>query len=458
MSGFAFNPPSSIITNYNPAYFENTQLNSYITYNDANLLFLPKTGGTINYLNVSNNLNIISGNLQLNSVNVNLNGITGVTPGTASANHALITNASNNISSINNLSLVGLNLNSNINISNLLYTDYANSRISVGMSTPYSTLDILTSGSNTLRLSYTPNIVYTDLYCTSVGILGTLSTLFPNRLCLGTSTVNSYLSITSNGSYPDSSYEKMAVFSGSNALPVQLLLECHNAANTTNTNAVFIGSLSNNDLRLGVNNSTKLTISAGASTAGFVGIGTSLPDIPFSVQLNKSYNVDQASAGWSKVSFGSASISTGIGPTSQNISGLFSSGVLCSSLWVQSDLRLKTNFKKLDYSIADKMLTIRPYLYQYKDNRTNGKFEVGYIAQDLLKAGISECVDVIKCHDLAVVDAYWDIKDFSYTIDYPRMVCLLHETVLRLYDRIKQLEFEHRNLSLSVDSKFNKMK
>jgi len=61
------------------------------------------SGGNIGYLNVLTDLNVM-GNFYLNSLLVDFGAITGVMPGTAEANKALITNETNDISNINILS------------------------------------------------------------------------------------------------------------------------------------------------------------------------------------------------------------------------------------------------------------------------------------------------------------------------------------------------------------------
>jgi hypothetical protein len=602
MSGFAFNPPSSILATYNPSLFANASLTSYLTYNDAALLYLPKVGGTINFLNCTNNLNIISGSLQLNGVSANLTALTGivngtasasralitdanidigslrnltatgtlsgatlavtgtsinlsnpttinntclwtaggipsvgnglnirfsgvassgyirsynfqtssdnnlsinseniyvssnrrigidcsttpaykldvagdintstgyrvagvlsdlssiagVTAGTAQASKALITSASNNIGSINLLQCSTLNSNADLSINGQIFLDNTNQLIGIGTATPHAKIDFLNSTSSTFRLSYTSNAIYSDLYCNSAGTLVLSSPIAPTRLNIIASAPLAYITAQSSGAYPDASYDKLMLLEGSNPNPVQFLVECSNNTSATTTNACFVGTQTVSDLRIGTGNSTKMTIQA---SNGYVGIATSTPAYPLSVMANVSSTVDVANAGSCVLGFANNSIvHYTIAQTGINISGNFSSGVLASAIWTQSDRRLKEHIRPLPAGIADAMLEVEPRSFRLIGEPNE---QVGYIAQDLLGAGLGSVLSMIPDADLTeTIDDNGLISPagIRFEVQYDRVVCLLHMTVLKQAKRIETLERDVVDLKDLLDEHAN---
>ncbi|EGZ30669.1 hypothetical protein PHYSODRAFT_454938, partial [Phytophthora sojae] len=72
---------------------------------------------------------------------------------------------------------------------------------------------------------------------------------------------------------------------------VRAAIQCHNSTSATSTNSVFFGSMTNNDLRLGTNDSTRMTI-LGGTNAGRVGIGTTSPAAQLDVSGSVSQTID----------------------------------------------------------------------------------------------------------------------------------------------------------------------
>ncbi len=75
--------------------------------------------------------------------------------------------------------------------------------------------------------------------------------------------ISAQLDITGSSSYLDLTiYNRVLRCRGSNASPVQFEIQCHNGASTTSTNSSCIGTITNNDLKLMTNDTTRMTISA----------------------------------------------------------------------------------------------------------------------------------------------------------------------------------------------------
>ncbi|DAZ93627.1 TPA: hypothetical protein N0F65_003767, partial [Lagenidium giganteum] len=113
---------------------------------------------------------------------------------------------------------------------------------------------------------------------------------------------------------------------------------------TDTTFAAFIGTLSLNALKLGVNDSTKMTISASTGTVGYVGIGTSSPTTPLTVSGSTSRTFDVGGLGYSNLA--KSGVVTSIGPVTTTICGTFSDSLLITtgSYYTTSDRRIKKKY------------------------------------------------------------------------------------------------------------------
>lgn len=106
----------------------------------------------------------------------------------------------------------------------------------------------------TLATASQPNV-------TSVGTLSTLQVGV-------TSTQNGFITSKGNGvDYLDGAFSKIIYASGSDAAPVSMALEVSNGPAAVSTNAGWIGTKTNNDMRIGSNDTSRLIITAaGVST------------------------------------------------------------------------------------------------------------------------------------------------------------------------------------------------
>ncbi|GMF16856.1 unnamed protein product [Phytophthora lilii] len=198
-----------------------------------------------------------------------LQNISGVSFGSATANNFSLCDSSLNIANINMLSA------STISCTNLRQG-----------STYYDLTSFLTSVPSSLSLSslYTTGNIDCGGFIngflaygnqTNITTVGSLI-----ELGIHSTPTNEYFSIKGSGfNYLDGSYTRVLTFSGSSITPVQFQIEVHNGTNSTSSNALWIGNITNNDLRFKVNNSTSIIL----TTTGRLGLGTTSPSAPLHV-------------------------------------------------------------------------------------------------------------------------------------------------------------------------------
>ncbi len=118
--------------------------------------------------------------------------------------------------------------------------------------------------------------------------------------------------------------------------------------------------------------------------------------------------------------------------------------VVCTELDALSDKRIKQNITTLTDDYCDRLLNIEPRMY--KKLPTND-IEVGFIAQDVIKEGMTEMVGVVK--DLAKkellveeVDEYGVIshEDVMYTLNYNGFIPMLLNLVKRNRKKNEELQ------------------
>ncbi|KAG6942725.1 hypothetical protein JG687_00018898 [Phytophthora cactorum] len=202
----------------------------------------------------------------------------------------------------------------------------------------------------------------------------------------------------------------MARFLGSNLTPVEFQIEVNNGVRSTTTNATWIGTRTTNDFRLGSNDSTVTIITA----AGRVGVGSTTPSYQFQVSGSVSSTIDAAGSGVAYFLRSGGLVST-IGPLSSiSVSICTSGAVLASSgFYTTSDARIKKDFTELPGSVADGMLSVKPLLFRYKNQSKSTPLQLGYRAQDLLRAKLPHCVNFIDVEDLPVEDTDLDTHNIQ---------------------------------------------
>lgn len=108
------------------------------------------------------------------------------------------------------------------------------------------------------------------------------------------------------------------------------------------------------------------------------------------------------------------------------------SGIIAStSITIDSDERLKEDFEKAE-DLSDLLLNIEPYVYSWKDRRTN-KRHIGFKAQDVQKA----LSDLTNADDYALVET----SPSGYlSLSYTELIPLLVAQIQKQNKRIEELE------------------
>lgn len=92
------------------------------------------------------------------------------------------------------------------------------------------------------------------------------------------------------------------------------------------------------------------------------------------------------------------------------------------------DRRLKEDVAEID---TDKGLSFvqncKPVSYKMKGQKNT---QFGYIAQDLLKNGFNELINVIENEDMQIEqEDSLDIEGYQYSVDYSKICVLLHSAI-----------------------------
>lgn len=176
------------------------------------------------------------------------------------------------------------------------------------------------------------------------------------------------------------------------------------------------------------------------SSLGRVGIATS----PSDYVLTVGYNTQNLSGGYGYLN-SSGSTGTGSSTGSVNFSAYFAGRIaVLGEIDVGSDARLKENIRAVTQEEAESFFNVEPKHYTFCPE-TNNDEQFGYIAQDLLKAGLD---DVVCCReDLQEglpehidSDGFVSPANSVMSVSYPKLTALLHAYVKILEERVKNLE------------------
>ena len=260
-----------------------------------------------------------------------------------------------------------------------------------------------------------------------------------------THTLNGSIFCKGGTGWTTGSYEILSRFesaNGGNRVDIQ--------CSTVSGDPCWIGTVTNSELRLGVNNSTKMTI----DTSGYVGIGTSSPRCPLEISTSQlvALNLNMLSTVYRKRT-DSNTLETSTGTVNYQFSLWLSEYLYCKAVAMVSDKRLKTDIKDIDFDYVSKFYDLmQPKSYLFKSNLTKPEF--GFIAQEVVKAGYIDLISMMPNEELKIEDSEVDIDGVQLCLDYQK-ITMFNATMIKaqsaklisfesliknMSDKIKELE------------------
>jgi hypothetical protein len=259
-------------------------------------------------------------------------------------------------------------------------------------------------------------------------------------------TTSAYVHLAGDGSaYLDGTYSKILIAEGSHASPVKAYLAVSNNTSATATNAVFFGSLSNNDVKIGTGNSSKMTIHYSGYTE-ITGYYT--------------YNIFTTGDAYSRLIASNLTYtSSAPGNVSTSIGLAVSSNVVINggNLYVASDRRLKKDiaYDGLIDELANSFMNINACSFNMK---SDGDPNVGFIAQELLDENTNFLKYIVDMYPNANMHAdennhsNHSLEGMQLIVDYSHCVPLLQYTLKQLVQRVNDLELKYDNISELEDN------
>jgi hypothetical protein len=275
------------------------------------------------------------------------------------------------------------------------------------------------------------NMSNVALCCGLDGLFRKTLMITPNSL---TSSANytpaATASIVADNTYPDGPYNKALRIANTNGT-TEMQIQVWDAS----LGDVFIGNISNSNLRFGTNNSTQMIL----TTAGRLGVGMTNPRCGLEVSgtvsqttvpvLTNTYIYNVSTGVWTNL---------GGGPVTYSVCAWFNDDIYVNnSVYTTSDRRLKENIKSLDVDI-ERYKLLKPVSYNYINQID--KTKLGFIAQDVMKV----CGEAITFNDNEnlKVEQEGDIEGIQMGMDYNSITVMNTVIIKKLIDKIETLEKE----------------
>ncbi|GMG16718.1 unnamed protein product [Phytophthora fragariaefolia] len=170
------------------------------------------------------------------------------------------------------------------------------------------------------------------------------------------------------------------------------------------------------------------------------GFGTTSPAYGVHNALTVSTTLDAAGSGVAYFLKSGGLVST-LGPLSAIPVGIGTVGALLagSGVYTTSDSRIKKDWTKLSDDVCGAMIQVEPLLFRYKTDDDSVPLQLGYKAQDLIRANIPHYINFVA-DETMVAEGPYDADGIRYSVDYGKMVCLLHKLVIRQQKEINELK------------------
>ncbi|ETK73048.1 hypothetical protein L915_19971 [Phytophthora nicotianae] len=189
----------------------------------------------------------------------------------------------------------------------------------------------------------------------------------------------------------------MMTLTGSNTTPVQFQIQVHNGNRSTTANASWIGNITNNDLRFGVNNSTSMIL----TTTGRLGLGTTSPSAPLHVPGSNSFVFGAGGTTVYRLRTDSGATESALGPITYSVAGIFGGYIASTAMAMTSDRRLKKNIQSCPIDRVKRLYdSCEVKLYDWIESENKPGQEIGLIAQDLVSAHLTDLISIFYRDDM----------------------------------------------------------
>ncbi|GMF22824.1 unnamed protein product [Phytophthora lilii] len=222
-----------------------------------------------------------------------------------------------------------------------------------------------------------------------------------------------------------------------NTTPVQFQIQVHNGNRSTTANASWIGNITNNDLRFGVNTSTSMIL----TTTGRLGLGTTSPSALLHVPGSNSFVFGSGGLTVYRLRTASEATESALGPT-KSVAGIFGGYIACTAMMMTSDRRFKRNIKACPHERIRRLYdNCDVVLHDWIESENRPGQEVGLIAQDLVSAHLTDLVSVFYRDDIQEgEDPSLEPAKTQLNVDYSRIAAYNMKMIQHLLDRIEELE------------------
>ncbi|ETL79715.1 hypothetical protein L917_19710 [Phytophthora nicotianae] len=236
----------------------------------------------------------------------------------------------------------------------------------------------------------------------------------------------------------------MTTLTGSNTTPVQFQIQVHNGNRSTTANASWIGNITNNDLRFGVNNSTSMIL----TTTGRLGLGTTSPSAPLHVPGSNSFVFGAGGTTVYRLRTDSGATESALGPITYSVAGIFGGYIASTAMAMTSDRRLKKNIQSCPIDRVKRLYdSCEVKLYDWIESENKPGQEIGLIAQDLVSAHLTDLISIFYRDDMeGGEDPSLEPAKQQLNVDYSRISAYNMKMIQHLLGEIDRLKGRLANI------------